>query len=97
MRKFNSFVLSKLQEDPVKFFPLIFLDFRNGPVYLSAGPHEIDFNGKTYTKDLGIIDYVAPLQSALVDRQTFSISFADNNAIFKNNVSRTEAGRAAKI
>lgn len=97
MRDYNSFIYGKLQEFPLNMYALLFLDFRLQPAYITTAPYDIVYDDNTYLKDIGVADYSAPIQSASVDRQSFSISLVDNSGAFKNQITRSEAGRDARI
>lgn len=97
MRELNSFVLQKIKEDVLKTYTLIYIDFVDNPVYLTTLPYDVEFDGNIYLKDAGVLDYTNPVQSASVDRQNFSITFADNLSAFKNLTSISNAGRDAKM
>jgi hypothetical protein len=97
MRKFNSFILSNLKSDNLKTFTLFDFDLENTPAKFASTPYAINFNGAEYVTDIGVIDFKVPIQSASVDRQSFSVAISDNLSILKNSVTKSNAGRDAII
>lgn len=97
MREFSNFVLEKLREEVIRSYSLIELDFKQELLRIASTPYPITYNGNEYLADIGVIDFRVPIQTSNVDRQSFSISFADNNSVFKNLVSNSESGRDARL
>lgn len=97
MRNFSDFVLQKFNEDVIKTYSLIELDFKDSIFRITNTPYPIFFNENQYNSDVGVIDFKVPVQTSSIDRQSFSIVFADNNSYFKNVVLNSEAGRDAKL
>lgn len=97
MREFNNFILSNLKSTDLRTYTLFDFDLENTPAKFTSTPYPILFNGDNYTTDIGIIDFKVPIQSASVDRQSFSVAISDNLSILKNSVSKSNAGRDATI
>jgi hypothetical protein len=97
MRNFNSFILSNLKSNNLKTYSLFDFDLENTPAKFASTPYPITFNGSNYVTDIGVIDFKVPIQSASVDRQSFSVAISDNLSILKNSVSKSNAGRDATI
>lgn len=97
MRKFNNFIASKLKSDTLSTYTLFDFDLENTPARFTSTPYPITFNGQEYVSDIGVVDFKVPIQSASVDRQSFSVAISDNLSILKNSVTKSNAGRDATL
>lgn len=99
MREVSSFILEQFDKDEIRTFSLIDLELESGYVYFTDGPHALTVQGETqeYSADIGILNYTAPKQTSIVDRESFSVSIEDVNGVFKSSINRSISGKNVRF
>jgi hypothetical protein len=101
MKSYSTFVYNELQKQNIVTYTLFEFDilYRTGPSILRfcSENFPIEFNGNTYEPNIGLLDYTTPIQSNIIDRQSFNISLTDNEKRFQGNISNSNSGRDASI
>lgn len=89
MRKFSVTVNNLLNNDTIRFYFLIKLEFTQ-TYYITDFHSNITFLGNTYLADGGIFEYDSPKASSVVDRESYKVVLSDISdsllAEFRNGV-----------
>jgi hypothetical protein len=97
MRQVNAFVESKIYAEILEYYAIIYLELYDLDLYFTTLPYDITVDGQLYISSVGIVDYSAPSQTSIVDRENFSFSIADPDGSFKERLRVGIAGKAAKM
>jgi len=89
MRTFSSAIQTLINNETIKFFFLIELNFAQ-TYYVTSHSSDIVYDGQTYIADGGLFEVDSPRFSSTVDRESYRVVLADatNQMLseFKNNV-----------
>jgi hypothetical protein len=97
MRKINAFVESKVYADVLEYFALVEIELPDFSFYVTTLPFGVTVGSKSFVSDAGIVDYSPPDQSSSVDRETFSLSFADPTGVFKEKLMTGAASSYVRV
>jgi hypothetical protein len=101
MKSYSTFVYNELQKDDILSYTLFEFDllYKTGPEVLRfcSENFPITFDGNEYQANIGLLDFSTPIQSNIVDKQSFSVAITDNEKRFQGNLAGTNSGRDAKI
>jgi len=97
MRKVNAFVESKIYADVLEYYALVEVELPSFSLYVTTLPFGVTVGSKSFVSDAGIVDYSPPNQSASVDRETFSFSFADPTGVLKGKLMTGAASSYVRV
>jgi len=97
MRQVNAFVESRIYAEVLEYYAIIFLELDGLNLYFTTLPYDITVDGQLYISSVGIVDYSAPNQTSVVDRENFQFSLADPDGSFKERLRTGIAGKAAEL
>lgn len=84
-KTYSNNIKQVLQNDNMSPFFLVALEFRTGTVYHTNTPMDISVNGLgVFSADNSLLGIDPPRLSAVVDRETYKITYSDNLFIFRS-------------
>jgi hypothetical protein len=86
MKKYSANISQLLNLDNLSPYFLVKLDFKSGAIYHTSTPMDVVVSalGATFISNNTLLSIDAPRLSAIVDRESYKITYADNDFSFRS-------------